>query len=111
MEARLKTGVWVQAQVRRCDMQFIPIAVVRKGDPDAGAVLLKLNRRDEGCTVLSQTRDREGRPAWMRASGPNPVPEADADAYIQRQVSRDPDLWVVEIDDPAGRYEIDGPIL
>ena len=39
------------------------------------------------------------------------MPEAEADAYIARQVTRDPDLWVLEIEDRKGTYKIDGKIV
>jgi len=38
----LSTGLWVSAQVRICDRNFIPATIVRRGDPDAGTVLLTL---------------------------------------------------------------------
>jgi len=43
MEPRLKSGIWVQALIRRCDRAAIAVAVVAKGDGDAGAILLKLS--------------------------------------------------------------------
>jgi hypothetical protein len=111
MEARLKSGIWVKALIRRCDLAAIGVAVMARGDADAGAVLLKLNGRDAGCTVLAQTRRPDGTLVWMRATGADPVPETDADAYVARQRGRDPDLWVIEIDSAAVDALIDLPIL
>lgn len=101
---RLKARIWVQAQIRLCDRDAIPAVVARKGDPDAGAILIKLNRGAEGCQVLTQTRSPDGQLAWLRGTGDQPIPEAEADAYVVRQVGRDPDIWVIEIEDRDGRY-------
>ncbi len=109
--ARLKTELWVAAQVRICDRDFIPIAVRRKGDPDAGVVLLKLNRLDRGCEVLTQIRTPDGTLGWMRGLTPVPVVEAEAEAYIARQLERDPDLWVIEIEDRNDKYQLDGELV
>ena len=107
----LTTGLWVSAQVRLCDRAFIPATVVRRGDPDAGTVLLKVNRFEAGVTVFTQASTLDGEPAWSRGTGPKPVTEPEADAYIARQVDRDPDVWVVEIEDRRGTYVIDGKIV
>jgi hypothetical protein len=109
MEARLKSGIWVNALIRRCDLAAIGVAVVARGDADAGAVLLKFNGRDLGCFVLTQARGNEGELLWMRATGPAPVTEAEADTYIDRQRRYDPDLWVVEIESGSADAVIDGP--
>jgi hypothetical protein len=111
MEARLKTGVWIKALIRRCDLAAIAVAVVARGDADAGAVLLKFNDRDAGCSVLTQARGQSGELLWLRALGPTPVAEADADTYIARQRRYDPDLWVVEIESGSTQTVIDGPIM
>jgi hypothetical protein len=111
MEARLKSGIRVKALIRRCDIAAIGAAVLARGDPDAGAIVLKLNARETGCTVLAEARRPDGTAVWMRATGAAPVPEADADAYIARQRNRDPDLWVLEIETVAVEALLDSPSL
>jgi hypothetical protein len=111
MQPRLRSGIWVQALIRRYDSSAIPATIVRKGDSDSGAILIKLNRRESGCTVLTQARGEAGELIWLRGSGPAAVDEATADAYIARQAQRDPDLWVVEIEDPKGEPLFEGRIV
>ena len=99
-EPRLKTAIWASMALRRADQLGRSGMVLRKGDADAGGVLLVLRRRDGGIGVLSQTRSIDGAPAWLRATGADAVDQETADAYVARQVSRDPDLWVLEFDAP-----------
>jgi hypothetical protein len=111
MEPRLKTGIVIQAALRLATQQAIPMVVARRGDADAGAILIKLNQLEHGITILAQTRTLEGELAWLRATGAEPVDEPTADSYIARQVKRDPDLWIVEIEDRAGRTLFAGRVL
>ncbi len=96
---RVKAGLWVKMALRMADLGGRSGAVLRKGDPDAGGVLVVLRGR-EGLSVLSQMRTAEGELGWMRATGPAPVDQEAADAYVTRQVRFDPDLWVLEFDAP-----------
>jgi hypothetical protein len=110
MEPRVKAGIWVSMALRLADIAGRSGAVLRKGDPDSGGILCVLRGRD-GLLVLSQVRDAEGRPAWLRGSGATPVDDATADAYVERQVRRDPDLWVVEFDAPDLQPPFEGRLL
>jgi hypothetical protein len=37
--------------------------------------------------------------------------EEEADAYIERAVKRDPDLWVIEIETRSGEHPFEGRVL
>lgn len=108
-EARVKAEVWVQAALRLGNAAGRYGVVLRRGDADAGGILVVLRGRD-GLCVLSQARSGEGEMAWLRATGPAAVDQATVDAHIARQVRFDPDLWVIEFDSPdllppfAARY-------
>ena len=110
MTPRLKAEIWVKAHIRRCFVEGSFAAVVRRGDEMAGTVLLKLNDLGGGCIVLQPTANPDGGRLWMRGTGPTPVAEAEADAYIQKQLRYDPDIWVLEIEDREGRHFLDEPV-
>ena len=98
-EPRLKAGLWVKMALRLADRNGRPGVVLRRGDADAGGVLAVLRGRN-GLTVLSQMRAADGALAWMRATGAEPVDQAAVDAYVERQVRFDPDIWVLEFEAP-----------
>ncbi len=94
---RIKAGLWVQAALRLGMVDNKPGMVIRKGDADAGSVLVILRGRS-GNMVLTQFREPTGSLAWMRGTGPAPVDEAATDAYVKKQLGYDSDLWVIEFD-------------
>ncbi len=99
---------WIMANVRRCNTIGIPAMVVHRGDNHGGTLLLKINRFELGCKVLTQARDIDGAKKWLGAFSGNYVDEVEADEYIKRAVCRDPDLWVVEIETPDGTHPFEG---
>ena len=108
-DTRLKTSLWISAQVRSCDVALIPAVVARRGDSDSGQVLLKRDRRNGVFEVFARTLAPDGGSAWRRAAGPGE--EALVDEYIRRESNIDPDLWILEIEDPNDRYVFDSPLV
>lgn len=101
MTPRLTAEFWVQAYLARLRLADIPAFVVRKGDVTAGAVMIKQSPLDGQATLFQRSYDRDGARVWaVLAKGD----EADVDAAIARQRSFDPDLWVIEVEDRAGRH-------
>jgi hypothetical protein len=70
---------------------------------------LKLNRLDGSCVVLSPASRGEER-VWMRPLGDSADEQRCAD-YLTKQIRFDPDIWIVEIEDRAGRTFVDEPVV
>jgi hypothetical protein len=102
-EPRLKTTIWVAALIRRVELSGASAFVARKGEAESGAVIVKVSLLNGTARVWSSSYGREGQRRWVRATGADLVPDADAEAYVARARARDGDLWVIEIEDRQGR--------
>ena len=103
--ARLTARFWVDAYLARLRLSDIPAFVVAHGDDTAGAVLVKLNTLDEKAVLYQRTIDlMSGERKWLILAEGR---EAEVDTAIARQRGFDPDLWVVEVEDRAGRHLLD----
>lgn len=105
--SRLTSDIWVSAYLTRLRLADIPAFITCKGDTTAGAVLVKLNTLNGQAEVFQKSFDlMTGARVWISLSK---GPEADVDASIQKQCQFDPDLWVIEVEDRAGRHLLDEP--
>jgi hypothetical protein len=84
--------------------------VARRGDSQAGAIIIKTNDLAGGFRVFAPTTGLEGDRRWLCASGRDASPEETVDQYIAKQLSFDPDIWVLEIEDRDGRHFLEEPI-
>ncbi len=107
---RLKAGIFVRALIRRAETAGASAFIVRKGQEEAGAVILTLSRLDGTSLVLNQARGGKGELVWARPLGDWGA-ETKVRAWLDKQVKFDPDLWIVEIEDRQGRAFVDEPIV
>lgn len=112
---RLKADIWVKAYLRRCHVEGADAVLVRRGDVDAGAIYIKVSRLDGTATLFgpapaSLDLDQSDR-LWVPLLPPSQNSEAECDSYLERQLSFDPDVWIVAVDDKAGRHFLDDWLL
>lgn len=115
---RLKSGIWVAAYLRRCSIEGAFAAVRRRGAEEAGAVFVKINRLDGNGVLYGpapQTAFDEARPSerfFTATLGRDaPVSDADIEARLVREIRFDPDVWIVEVEDRAGRHFLDEALV
>jgi hypothetical protein len=106
-DTRLKTSIWIAAELRRLEILFIPAVVVHKGDEDRGLVLIKQYVHGQGTRLFNQTRDDTNNLIWQEPLGDIFMEERKVDEYIARQRSFDEDLWVIEVEDNKGQYKLE----
>lgn len=109
---RLKSEIWVKAYLRQTAVKGCPGFVVRHGDDEAGAIFIKVTRRDGMATLFGPAPagmdegDRERR--WVPFLKGVAVSEAAVDAAIEQEARFDRDLWVLEIESADGAHYLDG---
>jgi hypothetical protein len=110
---RLKSAIWVAAYVRRCHIEGAFAAVRHRGAEEAGAIFVKLNRLDGTADLYGpapQTAFDEAQPtdrAFVRSFGNGAQPDAKVEERLAREIRFDPDVWIVEVEDRAGRHFLD----
>lgn len=100
----LHTDVWASALIRRAELGGASAFVTRKGDVRGGDVLVKVSTLDGKARLYTTARDGEGELIWLDLSaGSLGDDERAVDDYARKRSGRDPDLWIVEIEDKEGR--------
>lgn len=98
MDARLNASLEAAGLVRRAEAEGGFAAVLRKGDPERGALLIVLRTRERHVTCLERTLSAGGRYRWTvvgpaAEEGPGKLAE-----FLRDRVRFDEDLWLIELD-------------
>ncbi len=98
---RLPTYLLIDATLRELYARGAGVYVVNRGDKTGGMLLVKASDTKGLCKLQTQQRDMDGVLRWVDVLDEETPDEKKADEYIRRAIGRDPDLWVIEIEDPA----------
>ncbi len=101
-DGRLQTGLFLDAHFYRFTKQGKFYYVLNTGAYASGIIMLKINMLGQGFKLLIQQRDFDGNLVWENALDTATPKEKDIDEYIKRSIERDPDIWVIEIEDQSG---------
>ena len=107
----VKTAIWVAAHLRRCFGQGLTGVVAQRGAEEAGSVFVRVILRDGTVRLFGPAPgpafDESGRRRFhLRLTAAHHEAQS-VDAMIAREVRFDPDLWVLDIDDPEGSGLLD----
>jgi hypothetical protein len=95
---RLPAAVEAAALLRRAEANGDFATILKKGDPDRGALLLVVSSRGRHAGCLERMLDMDGGYRW-RAVGPGESAEsAEVAEFLARRSRFDADLWAIELD-------------
>lgn len=100
--ARLQSFVLVTALIRRAESEGGFAAVLAKGDPQSGSILVILTEKGAKPRLFERILQADGSYLWQA----NRAQDADNKANFEDRIARlrrfDPDLWLIELDVASG---------
>lgn len=86
----------------------------RRGAAEAGAIFVKVEGLDGRSALyepapqsMAVEPERGVERTFVRAHEPEWITTGEADKRLEREVSFDPDLWIIEVEDRDGRVWLD----
>lgn len=98
MTARLATNVEVAALVRRVEADGDFATVLKKGDPERGALLLLVGSRGRHLACLERLLDISGGYAWAKVGPRDSAEPAEVSEFLAKRARFDGDFWAIELD-------------
>jgi hypothetical protein len=112
---RLRSEIWVSAYLRRRQAEAVPVVIVRRGDSEAGAIFILIDRLDGTVCLYGPApaglEDSDTDRRWVRCLDGKAAKPQEVSIYLARQIEFDPDLWIIEVEDRAGRHFLDGDLV
>ena len=98
MDDRLPTALEVAGIVRRAEVSGEFAAILRKGDPDRGSLLLLVSSRGRHVACLERLLSPSGTYQWQRTGPSDSAGSVEIGDFLAKRARFDEDLWAVELD-------------
>jgi len=98
MDARLPAHLEVSGLIRRVQQAGGFATVIRKGERDAGTILVILANRGENQRLFERMPALDGSRDWHCAKEEDAENKTEFSAYVERRLSQDRDSWIIELD-------------
>jgi len=102
MDARLPAGLEVSALIRRTQAEGGFAAVLRKGEPEAGTIIVVLTENGANTRAYERMPELDGSRPWHCFKTQDTENKLEFFEYLDRRGGQDHDLWIVELDIVGG---------
>jgi hypothetical protein len=98
VDARLPARVEASALIRRANAEGGFAAVLKKGEEQAGTLLVVITDNGRDARAYERMPQADGTRQWHCARRQDPENPSDFADYLERRGRQDDDLWIVELD-------------
>ncbi len=98
MSERLPAHLEITGLVRMVGAAGGFASVLRKGEREAGTILVVLTEKGANARVFERMPSLEGGREWTLARRENPENKQELNEYLARRAAQDDDLWIIELD-------------
>lgn len=98
MEPRLPAHLEVGGLLRQVNSAGGFATVIRKGERDAGTILVVLLEKGANPRFFERMPQPDGARAWTENKSQKTESKEEFDGYLNRRITQDPDLWIIELD-------------
>lgn len=98
MTHRLSASVDAAGLCRRAESKGGFAAILHRGDPERGSLLLVIRERGQYLTCLERMLSLDGSYAWARTGPAAPAGEPELTEFLKRRTRFDEDSWLIELD-------------
>lgn len=84
--------------IRRVQNEGGFAAVLGKGEPEAGTILVVATENGANSRVFERMPQLDGTRIWSCSKEQDPENKDNFNHYLERRKQQDPDLWIVELD-------------
>lgn len=107
MESRLPAHVEVGGLIRRVQAEGGFATVLRKGERDAGTIMIVLTENGANTRIYERMPQLDGTRQWCCSKTQDIDNKQEIADFIERRGAQDPDLWIIELDIAQGERFIE----
>ena len=100
MSERLPAHLEAAGLIRQVEAEGGFGAIVKRGDPDRGALILLISNRGQHQACLERTLGRDGNYGWQVAGPPAGANNQSLADWSEKRLRFDEDSWLIELDVP-----------
>ena len=97
-DGRLPAGIEAAGLMRKVEAQGDFAALLKKGDPDRGALILVVGSRGRHVACLERMLSQDGEYGWQVVGPGESAGSAEIADFLAKRERTDPDSWLIELD-------------